>query len=241
MIAVSTNVSRSQKVCNSFIWYSWPSTHTCSFLLFLSYGGGCRDRTRVCRGLRHSLRFKRSALPLGQPSTNLAEADGVEPSSPLTRHTSLRMRQACRMPNASLAEETGLEPVRALRREPGFQPGAIPFRSLFQKVWQWERELNPRIPHQDGHDLANRHITALSSHCIDTRRGIRTHTVLFQSAQVVCWPLCALRWLNGQTTPASWASRANLVQAEGLEPSMFSAWVGRVTADCRRRWATPAW
>ena len=108
---------------------------------------------------------------------------------------------------------------------------------------------------KDGHGLANRHITALPSPCMDrqggrrtdrllifnprdlpvpatcphgqpgTRREIRTHTVLFLK----------------QTPPASWAIRANLVQAEGLEPSMCSAWVGRVTADCRRRWATPAY
>ena len=93
-------------------------------------------------------------------------------------------------------------------------------------LWQWERESNPRIPHQDGHGLANRHITgsviplhwwagwasnpqaadfksaryANSRHLptlqLGTRRGIRTHTVLF------------LR----QTPPAGWAIRVNLVR-----------------------------
>lgn len=216
-------------------------------------GGGCRNRTRVCRDLQHSLRLKRSALPLGQPSTNLAEADGVEPSSSLARYTSLRMRQACHMPNASMAEETGLEPVRAFASPVS---GRVRYRSAHssENSWQWERGLNPRIPHQDGLGLANRHITALSSHCAGRQGGGRTHRPLILSPRGMPIPVtCPHRswypeWDSRthtvlflrQTPPAGWAIRANLVQAEGLEPSMFSAWVGRVTADCRRRWATPA-
>ena len=100
------------------------------------------------------------------------------------------------------------------------------FRSFFRKLLAVGEGIEPSHPSLGRPRFSKpahyRSVIPLQS---GTRRGIRTHTVLF------------LR----QTPPANWAIRANLVQAEGLEPSMFSAWVGRVTADCRRRWATPAY
>lgn len=41
--------------------------------------------------------------------------------------------------------------------------------------------MDPRVPHQDGLGLANRHITALSSHCIGRQGGRRIHMPLILS------------------------------------------------------------
>ena len=74
-------------------------------------------------------------------------------------------------------------------------------------LWQWERGSDPRILSQDGHGLANRHITALSSHCIGRQGGARTHRPLILSPRGMPIPV---------TCP-----HFNLVPGEGFEPTLF--------------------